>query len=104
MSTNNMKIIINPPTHMTHTNILNTVVTIPAKQEPFKIFKYTANSMNDCESANEIDTTAGGMSDSQRFNVQCHQCQFWCWPFIFVYDVTSCPFRCCYHLKQKHCS
>ena len=62
----------------------------------FCILHYTCNSMSDCFSA--IDTIqSADASDSARNEQCCRECQWLCWPIIFVADIVSCPCRCGYY-------
>ncbi len=68
--------------------------------EPFKIFKHTDHSIKDC--FNALDVNSDNMTDSQKTQLCCRECQWMCWPLFLVYDVVSCPIRCSCHIKDKY--
>ena len=70
------------------------------KQKKFYFFHYTRKSVKDCCIA--IDTFDHG-SDSQRGDLACRQCQFFCWPMTLVFDVITVPYRGPKHLIKKCC-
>ncbi len=72
--------------------------------EPFHVFNYTQNAGSKCIRAMDTPTMTN-QSDAESTRLCCDelQCCF-CWPVIMLFDILSCPFRGCMHLKKTHCS
>jgi hypothetical protein len=69
--------------------------------EPFHVFNYTQNAGSKCVQA--MDTpTRSNQSDAETTELCCNElkCLF-CWPLYLLFDILSCPFRGCIHLKSK---
>ena len=70
-------------------------------EESFNVFNYTAKSCESCCTAMDHIPTLS-TSDAESSRICCEQCQWMCWPFIFVFDILSCPVRlCCYYKNKK---
>ena len=72
--------------------------------EPFHVFNYTQNASIKCFEAMDTPTRTN-QSDAESNKLCCDEmkCCF-CWPLILVFDILSCPFRGCIHLKKNYCS
>jgi hypothetical protein len=72
-------------------------------KEPFHVFNYTQNASNKCFES--MDTpTMSNQSDAESNKLCCDEMKcFFCWPLILVFDILSCPFRGCIHLKNNYC-
>ncbi len=69
--------------------------------EPFHVFNYTQNAMNKCTTACDTPTRMD-QSDAETNRLCCDECTcVFCWPVILLFDILSCPFRGCIHLKKK---
>ncbi len=71
--------------------------------EPFYVFNYTQEVARKC--VNAMDTpTRTNQSDAESNALCCDElkCCF-CWPLFLVFDILSCPFRGCIHLKNNGC-
>jgi hypothetical protein len=66
----------------------------------FYFFHYTRKSMNSC--CNAMDTgIPADASDAQRGEQCRNECQWCCWPMIFVVDIITLPYRGPKHLIKK---
>ncbi len=72
-----------------------------SSESSFVVFNYMDKS---CSSwATAMDTPIrNATSDAQSNEICCAQCQCFCWPLIFVFDILSCPFRLCIYCKNKN--
>ena len=72
-------------------------------KEPFHVFNYTQNAFNKCTTACDTPTMMN-QSDAESNKQCCDECRcLLCWPLILVFDILSCPFRGCIHLKKNYC-
>ena len=68
--------------------------------DKFSVFYYTCRSFDDCCVA--FDTAdSHQMSDDERSKLCKRQCQCFCWPLCFTFDIVSCPYRCSKHYITK---
>jgi hypothetical protein len=72
------------------------------KKKSFKFFKYTGNSMNDCCIAMDSPDYADA-SDAQRGDLCCRQCQWFGWPFTFIFDIVTIIPRGIHHIVTVKC-
>ena len=69
-------------------------------EKEFHVFHYTRKSVISCCIA--IDSTLpANASDAQRGDQACAECQWLCWPMVFVVDVITLPYRGPKHLIKK---
>ncbi len=69
-------------------------------QKEFHVFHYTRKSMISCCEA--IDTgISANASDAERGDKHCKECQWCCWPMIFIVDIITLPYRGPKHLIMK---
>ena len=77
-----------------------TKLDIMTSQKKFYFFHYTRKSVNSCCIAIDSGVSADA-SDSERGDQACRECQFWCWPMVFVIDILTLPYRGPKHLIKK---
>lgn len=66
----------------------------------FYFFHYTRKSVISC--CNAIDKgVSATASDAQRAEQTYRECQWCCWPTIFVVDIITLPYRGPKHLIKK---
>ncbi len=70
------------------------------KQKKFYFFHYTRKSVISCCIAIDSGTPANA-SDAQRNDKACAECQWMCWPMVFVFDIVTFPYRGPKHLIVK---